>query len=461
MIRPEHDALYQRLLAYEISSPGHEVGFHQHLMRLHGWDETFTLRAVQEYKKFIFLALVVDHRVSPSQQVDEVWHLHLICTESYWNDFCPNVLGHFLHHRPSNGAWEERCRHHQQYQATIASYREIFGEPPLDLWPPADLRFSPDLQVRRSPPSARPSPPRRSWWQRRGWLPAAGLIAAMALLAPVSAQTAISPAIPNSLRFVLGVPTLLTGLLFTTGLSQPRLIRPPMPPGSIPQLDTMEIAYLARDARGVEDYLLARMVHQGALVPIRGTRAFQVKETLEAEASLLEKEIHRHCFLQSRRREIQHADLLTIIRNRSRSRIQQMQLDMQQNQLLHSPRSSLKAALADSPIYILCGIPFVLGMLRLPIPPLLVFLYVVSGYIYMMVFQMKRVTEWGLKVLDHHEATGDQHDLLFRVALVGPTALVGGGFDHLRFEDLRIMLEEIDAEARQAAECCSSGCGGC
>jgi hypothetical protein len=33
------------------------------------------------------------HIVTPSEQVDQVWHLHLTYTRSYWDEFCPNVLG--------------------------------------------------------------------------------------------------------------------------------------------------------------------------------------------------------------------------------------------------------------------------------------------------------------------------------------------------------------------------------
>ena len=44
-----------KLLACEISDLRHELTFLQHLMRLHGWEHDFALRAVMEYKKFTFL----------------------------------------------------------------------------------------------------------------------------------------------------------------------------------------------------------------------------------------------------------------------------------------------------------------------------------------------------------------------------------------------------------------------
>jgi hypothetical protein len=141
--------LYQRICDYELDDPGHEFGFLAHLMGANGWSRSFALRAIEEYRKFVFLALVADHQVTPSDQVDQVWHLHLLCSDAYWNDFCPRVLGRPLHHHPAKGGQAERDRFHEQYRATIRSYRQHFGEPPLDLWPPLDVRFGRDLQIWR------------------------------------------------------------------------------------------------------------------------------------------------------------------------------------------------------------------------------------------------------------------------------------------------------------------------
>jgi hypothetical protein len=143
--------LYQRICDHELDDSSHEIGFLAHLMRANGWSRPFALRAIEEYRKFVFLALVADHQVTPSDQVDQVWHLHLLCSDAYWNDFCPRVLGRPLHHHPAKGGQAEQDRFHEQYRATIRSYRQHFGEPPLDLWPPVDVRFGRDLQMQRGP----------------------------------------------------------------------------------------------------------------------------------------------------------------------------------------------------------------------------------------------------------------------------------------------------------------------
>ncbi|MEZ6192343.1 MAG: hypothetical protein R3C45_13785 [Phycisphaerales bacterium] len=48
---------------------------------------------VNEYRRFCYLAIAAGHTVTPSDEVDQAWHLHLLYTRDYWEDFCPNVLG--------------------------------------------------------------------------------------------------------------------------------------------------------------------------------------------------------------------------------------------------------------------------------------------------------------------------------------------------------------------------------
>ena len=47
--------------------------------------------AIEEYKKFMYLAATSNQMVSPSEIVDIVWHQHLIFTQSY-KEFC-DILG--------------------------------------------------------------------------------------------------------------------------------------------------------------------------------------------------------------------------------------------------------------------------------------------------------------------------------------------------------------------------------
>ncbi len=56
--------------------------------------------AVDEYRKFLFLAALGTSRMSMcSKDVDEVWHAHILFTNEYAG-FCFSVYGGYLHHAP-------------------------------------------------------------------------------------------------------------------------------------------------------------------------------------------------------------------------------------------------------------------------------------------------------------------------------------------------------------------------
>src|SRR5947199_354356 len=76
-------------------------------------------RAIEEYRRFAFLAVAAGHPVSPSDAVDQVWHLHLLYTRSYWVQFCGEVLGKPLHHEPSTGGGGEAAKFDAWYGQTL------------------------------------------------------------------------------------------------------------------------------------------------------------------------------------------------------------------------------------------------------------------------------------------------------------------------------------------------------
>ncbi len=117
--------------------------FARRLAAKQGWSAPFAARVVDEYRRFLFLAVAAGRPVCPSEEVDEAWHLHLTDTRSYWHDLCAGVLGTPLHHDASRGGAEDGRRHREMYRATLAAYREWFGaDPPADIWPPAWRRFA-------------------------------------------------------------------------------------------------------------------------------------------------------------------------------------------------------------------------------------------------------------------------------------------------------------------------------
>ena len=126
--------LYQRIQAFSLDNPDADFSFSKRLARDNGWSAEYTHRVIEEYKKFTFLAVAAGHPVTPSDQVDQVWHLHLIYTYSYWSEFCPNVLQTALHHGPTRGGCNEHHKFNDWYSKTLASYESFFGQaPPTDI----------------------------------------------------------------------------------------------------------------------------------------------------------------------------------------------------------------------------------------------------------------------------------------------------------------------------------------
>ena len=134
--------LYERILSFQIDLEDSTLSFSDRLGRENMWSREYTDKCIEEYKKFLYLAAVSDRHVTPSDQIDQVWHLHLLYTQSYWSDLCPNVLGSVLHHNPAKGGYVEAAKFYDQYQYTLERYAEEFGEPPPeDIWPKAKTRF--------------------------------------------------------------------------------------------------------------------------------------------------------------------------------------------------------------------------------------------------------------------------------------------------------------------------------
>ena len=149
-------ALWQRLQAYRFGEADDALPvFVRRVAREAKVSLTVAAQAVEEYRRFCFLACSGAEDVTPSALIDQVWHTHLTDTREYWQQFCPHVLQTTLHHRPGRGDAADAERHAAQYRATLARYRCYFGEPPAACWPaPAGERAaraatSDDLHARR------------------------------------------------------------------------------------------------------------------------------------------------------------------------------------------------------------------------------------------------------------------------------------------------------------------------
>ncbi len=134
-------ALWERIANYNIDDADSSFKFSHRLAKENLWTLDYTKRVIEEYKRFIFLG-VVDGPVTPSLDVDQCWHLHMIYTEDYWKNFC-KILEKEFHHGPTKGGLKEDEKFVDIYQKTKESYRNYFGEPPHDIWPISAVRFRP------------------------------------------------------------------------------------------------------------------------------------------------------------------------------------------------------------------------------------------------------------------------------------------------------------------------------
>jgi hypothetical protein len=124
--------LWNKILAFDFDNPPSEYGFSTRLANENAWTKEFTIQAILEYKKFMYLAATSDFMVSPSEIIDKVWHQHLIFTQSY-QDLC-NIIGKQIQHIPSTHNKEEFEKFKQAKERTVKFYERDFGKQPQNIW---------------------------------------------------------------------------------------------------------------------------------------------------------------------------------------------------------------------------------------------------------------------------------------------------------------------------------------
>ena len=89
-------------------------------------------RVVEEYRKFLFLAMRAGHQVIPPGAINDAWMLHMQNAQNYWEQ-----LGQMITEKPVAGGFEPKAfaAMSDPWAATLASYERIFGmKPPMDIW---------------------------------------------------------------------------------------------------------------------------------------------------------------------------------------------------------------------------------------------------------------------------------------------------------------------------------------
>ncbi len=249
-------ALWQRLQAYRFGQDDDALpAFVRRVAKQTNASPTLAAQAIEEYRRFCFLACSGGEDVTPSALIDQVWHTHLTDTREYWQRFCPQILQTTLHHRPGRGDAADAERHALQYRATLARYRDYFGEPPAACWPARGDATAPQPRLRSDVPARRWPMPREGGKSLWLWLLATALLGGWLS----SINTAASPLHWRGGSFLLlflvaiGLACALAARLrrAVRGLGQQRAVR---------QVDNAELAFLAGGSERVADMQLALLL---------------------------------------------------------------------------------------------------------------------------------------------------------------------------------------------------------
>ncbi|PQA94685.1 hypothetical protein B0A69_09535 [Chryseobacterium shigense] len=131
------ETLWNRIQSFSLDASDADFPFSKKLAKEERWTLDFAQKAIQEYKKFVYLCCILPNGASPSETVDKVWHMHLIYTQNYWEEFCPKVLKRSLHHHPSKGGSKEKNKHQSWFSDTLKNYHNVFRhEAPEEIWHP-------------------------------------------------------------------------------------------------------------------------------------------------------------------------------------------------------------------------------------------------------------------------------------------------------------------------------------
>lgn len=96
----------------------------------HDYTLPYATGALREAKRMLYLGVIANEAVSPSNLVDMAWHEMLMFTRFY-QEFS-TFIGRFMHHDPTPGAPDGG----RMYENTKALYEKHFGEKPdPKFWP--------------------------------------------------------------------------------------------------------------------------------------------------------------------------------------------------------------------------------------------------------------------------------------------------------------------------------------
>lgn len=454
------EALWDRIRTHLGSGDG-RLDLAATLVRKFHWTCDHAEAAVEEYRRFCFLAATDEAGVSPSAEVDEVWHLHLQHTRDYWDRFCPQVLRKNLHHEPGGRSRTRDRVFRAQYAETLARYQQVFGPPPEAFWPGTVARFD-------ASPRFRTVDTRHAWILRRPTWSLATV--SMLLLALMAAPAAFAlPANPLDwdgpsflkLYLVLGVAALVAGIRTRRGTASER-------DAGGAALSPYEAAYLSGGAPRVVDAAIAELLARGTATWEPSSQTVQVYPTMGLPAPLDAVVRQLHSTPDPKR-------ALPLIEPALSPLVQTLRL---RGLLLDEDAARERARRAALPAFVVFGLGLAkigVGLARdRPVGFLVLLSIAVLIMAVVLLRSTARVTGAGRRALmrsrrDHAAAmrAPRQQDMAIAVALLGTAALAGTAY--AAYHDWRQPAGSSDSGG-SSSSCSSdggdsgggsSGCGGC
>lgn len=111
--------------------PRNMTSFEDCLRREGDWTDTAANQITMEYRKFLYLKAVQGGVLTPSEVVDQAWHLHRCFPEAY-RRFCAEVAGQDIPHQRGI----PKAQADSSYARLLAAYvREFDQTPSVEIWP--------------------------------------------------------------------------------------------------------------------------------------------------------------------------------------------------------------------------------------------------------------------------------------------------------------------------------------
>lgn len=85
-------------------------------------------QAELDYRRFLWVHYRYPQlNLTPSEEVDMIWHAHILFTGKYFRD-CDRMFGHYLHHTPGRGSGVTMEEFARRFEETNSLCEREFGE---------------------------------------------------------------------------------------------------------------------------------------------------------------------------------------------------------------------------------------------------------------------------------------------------------------------------------------------